>query len=300
MTFYSTRTLGVSEADLTDRYLPRPVARTSAGVGLRNIVNRLRRSVAVRRFVILVLFAVAWQIAADIKDDPLLFPSFADTASAFLQSARYEDLLNSAANSLVVLLKGYALALAVAFVLVSSAAILPFMRDAVQTLAAIFNPLPAIALLPLAMLWFGLGEPSLLLVLVHSVIWPFSLASLSGFEQVPETQRLVGRNYGLRGLRYIFYILLPAALPSILSGLRLAWAFAWRTLIAAELVFGVSSGRGGLGWFIYRNRNDLLTDRVFAGLATVILIGLFVEFAIFQLIERRTVRRWGMQRVNAL
>jgi NitT/TauT family transport system permease protein len=290
----------MSEADLTDRYLATHVARASAGAGLKNIVGRLRRSMAVRRVAILILFAVAWQTAANIKNDPLLFPSFTDTTNALLQSARYEDLLSSAANSLVVLLKGYVLALAIAFALISSAAIVPFMRDAVQTLAAIFNPLPAIALLPLAMLWFGLGEPSLLLVLVHSVIWPFSLAALSGFEQVPETQRLVGRNYGLRGVRYILYILLPAALPSILSGLRLAWAFAWRTLIAAELVFGVSSGRGGLGWFIYRNRNDLLTDRVFAGLATVILIGLFVEFAIFQLIERRTVQRWGMLRVNAL
>ena len=207
--------------------------------------------------------------------------------------------MSSAANSLLELFKGYTLALSIALVLVSLAVTLPFMRDVLQTLTAIFNPLPAIALLPLAMLWFGLGEASLLFVLVHSVVWPFSLAALAGFEQVPEAQRLVGRNYGLRGPRYIFYILLPAALPSILSGLRVAWAFAWRTLIASELVFGVSSGTGGLGWFIYRNRNDLLTDRVFAGLATVILIGLFVEFAIFHLIERRTVERWGMQRAAA-
>ncbi|HEY0144664.1 MAG TPA: ABC transporter permease subunit, partial [Methylovirgula sp.] len=231
--------------------------------------------------------------------NPLLFPSFTETVSALLQSAGSEDLLSSAASSLLELFKGYTLALSIALVLVSLAVTLPFMRDVLQTLTAIFNPLPAIALLPLAMLWFGLGEASLLFVLVHAVVWPFSLAALAGFEQVPEAQRLVGRNYGLRGPRYILYILLPAALPSILSGLRVAWAFAWRTLIASELVFGVSSGTGGLGWFIYRNRNDLLTDRVFAGLATVILIGLFVEFAIFHLIERRTVERWGMQRPAA-
>jgi NitT/TauT family transport system permease protein len=272
---------------------PRAFAFVSHGL------NSLRRSFIARRLLVLVLLAFAWQIAALVKANPLLFPSFTDTVSAFFQSARSEDLLSSAASSLLELFKGYTLALSIAFVLVSLAATLPFMRDVLQTLTAIFNPLPAIALLPLAMLWFGLGEASLLFVLVHSVIWPFSLAALAGFEQVPEAQRLVGRNYGLRGPRYIFYILLPAALPSILSGLRVAWAFAWRTLIASELVFGVSSGRGGLGWFIYRNRNDLLTDRVFAGLATVILIGLFVEFAIFHLIERWTVERWGMQRATA-
>jgi NitT/TauT family transport system permease protein len=88
----------------------------------------------------------------------------------------------------------------------------------------------------------------------------------------------------------------PAALPAILSGLKIGWAFAWRTLIAAELVFGASSGKGGLGWYIFQNRNELFTDRVFAGLALVIVIGLVVEGLVFQTLERVTVRRWGMQR----
>lgn len=82
--------------------------------------------------------------------------------------------------------------------------------------------------------------------------------------------------------------LVPSAPPAILSGLRIGWVFAWRTLIAAELFFGASSGRGGLGCHIFQSRHELMTDRVFAGLATVVLIG--------WLVERLTVRRWGMQR----
>ena len=84
-------------------------------------------------------------------------------------------------------------------------------------------------------------------------------------------------------------------LPSILAGLRVGWAFAWRTLIAAELVFGASSGSGGLGWYIFQNRNELYTDRVFAGLAAVIVIGLLIEHLVFDTLERVTVRRWGVQ-----
>jgi len=106
---------------------------------------------------------------------------------------------------------------------------------------------------------------------------------------------MVGRNYGLRGLSYVFRILVPAAFPSILTGLKVAWAFAWRTLIAAELVFGVASGKGGLGWFIYESRTVLDIPAVFAGLLTVIMIGLAVENFGFRLIERRTVRKWGVQ-----
>ena len=159
-----------------------------------------------------------------------------------------------------------------------------------------FNPLPAIALLPLALLWFGLGPASLIFVLVHSVLWPLALNTFAGFQGVPETLRMAGRNYGLRGLRLTLFILVPSALPAILSGLRVGWAFAWRTLIAAELFFGASSGQGGLGWYIFQNRNELYTDRVFAGLATVIVIGMLVENLVFDTIERVTVRRWGVQR----
>ena len=133
-------------------------------------------------------------------------------------------------------------------------------------------------------------------MLVHAVLWPVALATLQGFLGVPETLRMAGRNYGLKGLRFVVLILMPAALPAILSGLKIGWAFAWRTLIAAELVFGVSSGQGGLGWFIFQARNELLTERVFAGLAAVILIGVLVESAVFRTIENVTVRRWGMQR----
>jgi NitT/TauT family transport system permease protein len=97
-------------------------------------------------------------------------------------------------------------------------------------------------------------------------------------------------------VRYVTLILIPAALPSILAGLKIGWAFAWRTLIAAELVFGATSRSGGLGWFIYENRNELETPSVFAGLFVVIIIGLLVESVIFRFIESRTVRRWGMQR----
>ena len=142
---------------------------------------------------------------------------------------------------------------------------------------------------------FGLGTPSIVFVIVHSVLWAVALNTLTGFRGVPETLRLSGRNYGLRGIRYVGYVLVPAAFPAILAGLKIGWAFAWRTLVAAELVFGVSSRSGGLGWYVFEARAELDTPKVFAGLFSVILIGLLVESVIFRAIEYRTVQRWGMQ-----
>lgn len=249
-----------------------------------------------RKGVILAALAVLWEIVARWQDNDLLLPTFLATVAALGQGLASGEIPERVHLSLVVLLQGYLGGIVGAFALTTLAVSTQFGRDLLGTLTSMLNPLPAIALLPLALLWFGLGRGSLVFVLVHSVLWPLALNTFAGFQGVPETLRMAGRNYGLKGPRYVLQILVPAALPSILSGLKVSWAFAWRTLIAAELVFGASSGQGGLGWFIFQNRNELYTDRVFAGLAMVILIGLFVESVVFNALERVTVRRWGLQK----
>jgi NitT/TauT family transport system permease protein len=250
----------------------------------------------VRRVVILIVLAAVWQAYASYLNNGLMFPTFMETMQALWDATVHGPLLDRVFTSIKVLLMGYGAGLALAAVFTTVAVSTRIGTDLLSTLTSMFNPLPAIALLPLALLWFGLGIPSLIFVIIHSVLWAVALNTHTGFLSVSETQRMAGMNYGLRGLRYVMNILIPAAFPSILAGLKIGWAFAWRTLIAAELVFGVSSRSGGLGWFIFENRNQLETAAVFAGLTTVIIIGLLVESVIFRTIETHTVRKWGMQR----
>jgi len=248
-----------------------------------------------RKCALLVALAVIWEIYARALANPLLFPTFSATLSAFFHGLFGGDLFTKALTSLRVLLIGYGAGIACAAVLTIVAISSRVGTDLLELLTSMFNPLPAIALLPLALIWFGLGTGSIVFVIIHSVLWAVALNTHSGFLSVSNTLRMVGRNYGLRGLPYVARILIPAAFPSILTGLKIGWAFAWRTLIAAELVFGVSSGSGGLGWFIYENKNQLEIPNVFAGLFTVIVIGLIVENVVFRVVEARTVRRWGLQ-----
>jgi NitT/TauT family transport system permease protein len=257
--------------------------------------EKLYEVAALRKALILMILAVAWEITARMVDNPLLLPTFLDTMRAFLDGVTSGSLIATAWTSLKVLLLGYAVGITIAAIFTVLAITTRVGNDLLETLTAMFNPLPAIALLPLALIWLGLGVQSLVFVLVHSVLWAVALNTHSGFLSVSTTLRMVGRNYGLKGLSYVARILIPAAFPSILTGMKVGWAFAWRTLIAAELVFGVSSGKGGLGWFIYENKNLLEIANVFAGLFCVILIGLLVENLIFRNIENRTLRRWGMQ-----
>lgn len=259
------------------------------------VLRRLLAQGPWRRLVILAVFAAIWELYARWLDNALLLPTLGETLSALWAAIVSGELPDRTLTSLRVLLTGYLIGVTIAAVLTAFAALSRWGSEALSLLTSMFNPLPAIALLPVALLWFGIGTPSLIFVIVHSVLWPVALACYGGFLAVPPTLRMAGRNLGLSSGRFVVEILAPAAFPQILSGLRLGWAFAWRTLIAAELVFGVSARSGGLGWFIYTNRAQLETASVFAGLLTVILIGLVVEGVIFRTLTRITVQRWGQE-----
>jgi NitT/TauT family transport system permease protein len=258
--------------------------------------ERLSTNSLALRIFILAILAVAWQVYASIVHNALLFPTLTDVLDALWRETRNGVLPDRALTSIRLLLTGYVLGVVCAAILSTVAVTTRLGSALLSTLTAMFNPLPAIALLPLALLWFGLGMPSIVFVLIHAVLWPLALNTHSGFLAVSETLRMTGQNCGLRGIRYVIKLLIPAAFPSILTGFKIAWAFAWRTLIAAELVFGISARSGGIGWFIFERRNQLETADVFAGLFVVIIIGLLVESLIFRALENVTVRRWGMQR----
>ncbi len=261
-----------------------------------SLFERISNINAVRKFSILLGLLFAWEAYTQISGvEPLLFPSFSASLEALWETILSGEMITKIWVTVKILLVGYAAGLACAAILLIWAVLTRVGSDVLATLTAMFQPLPAISLLPLAMLWFGLGASSLVFVTIHSVLWAVALSTHVGFMGVSETLRMVGRNYGLRGIPYIFKILVPAGFASILIGLKVGWAFAWRTLIGAELVFGALSGEGGLGWMVYENGENLDTTYVFAALFMVIVIGLLVENVVFRNIELRTVNKWGMQ-----
>ena len=251
----------------------------------------------VRRVAILVILALAWEIYGRYLKNPLMVPTFSNmvapsgtppcTGRCSSASTPRSGSCSSATPA----------ALGLAAVFTALAVSTRIGTDLLSTLTAMFNPLPAIALLPLALLWFGLGVPSLVFVIVHSVLWAVALNTHSGFLSVSRDDA-----HGRPELRparrraIVVHVLMPAAFPSILAGLKIGWAFAWRTLIAAELVFGVSSRSGRAGLVHLREPQPARDGPRVRGLLTaVIIIGLLVESVIFRNIEIRTVRKWGMQ-----
>ncbi|PSL00629.1 NitT/TauT family transport system permease protein [Murinocardiopsis flavida] len=251
--------------------------------------------VAPRRAALLLLILGVWQGYVSLSGvSPLLVSGPADVAAAIYAGIADGRLLAATAITLQVLLSGMVIGMALAAVLTTLASWSRLGDDLLVLLTSMLNPLPAIAILPLAILWFGLSTTALVFVITNAVVWPIAINVSTGFRTVNPTIMAVGRNIGLRGWRIVRDVLIPAALPQIIAGLKTGWAFGWRTIIAAELVFGAAGGQGGLGFFINDARYFLRTPEVFAGLVTIALIGIALDL-VFTWIERRTVIRWGMK-----
>jgi len=273
-----------------------PQAETSGkDVQIRlSLYEKAYNIVTLRKALLLLFMVLLWQGYSRFLDNELMFPSFVSVIEGFVQVVKSGELISRTVTSMRVIIMAYLLGIITAGLLAVFAITTRLGTDLLEIAIAMFNPLPAIALLPIALLWFGLGTHSVIFVIIHAVTWPLALNIHTGFMSVSSTLRMVGKNYGLEGFPFVFKILIPAAFSHILTGLKVGWAFSWRTLIAAELVFGVSSSSGGLGWFIYENKNQLNTYLVFAGLLTIIIVGIFVE-SVFKFIEKRTVVKWGMK-----
>jgi NitT/TauT family transport system permease protein len=252
-----------------------------------------RLPAVIRYAVVGAVLVAAWHLYA-VHKGPLFVATPWETVQEFWDGWRNGTLSDPTWATLRLLLEGIGIGAGIAAVMTAFATLSKIGEDFLLFLTAVLNPLPGVAVLPIAMLLFGLTEKALLFVIANATIWPIAIAVSTGFKTANQTLVAVGRNVGLSRVRVITDVLAPAALPQAISGLKTAWAFGWRTIIAAELVFGVAGSSGGLGNYINNARQYFLTPKVFAGLLTIAIIGVVFE-TIFGQLERRTVVRWGMK-----
>lgn len=209
-------------------------------------------------------------------------------------TTKSQGLLNALGNTMENVILGMLIGTAIGVALAGLSLSSGLGEDLVRLVTAVINPLPPIAILPLALLWFGLSRSAIIFVTALGCIWPISINLEAGFRGIHPTLHLVMDNLILPGARKWIDVLLPASLPYALSGLRLAWALSWRVTIAAELVFGVAGSSAGLGFYMNNARQYLLIPKVFAALVLISIVGVVME-QIIRMIEQVTVRRWGMQ-----
>lgn len=235
-----------------------------------------------------------WEVARRfIAVSPLLMPSFMAVVRRLVVDLANGTLLRQLGTSLAIIAAGSAMATicALAAVILSGAS--RWVNEALDAAGALFHPLPGIALLPVIILWFGVGTTAVTVVIVHSVFWPLLTNLQAGRRAMPAVWRMVAATFGMSRIATAIWIGVPGTVPYGIAGLRIAWARSWRALISAEMVFGAVSGGGGIGWYLFSRRVFMDAEGLFAGILLVMIVGIMVEYLLFATLERATHRRWG-------
>lgn len=253
----------------------------------------------IRKIIWVALLLAVWQgVALSGRFSPLIFPSLGVIFRSLADSLLNGELLRETLFSIAIILEGLIIGAAIAVIMGTASAASKWLRDFVETVTALAHPLPGIALLPVIILWLGTGRSSIVFIIVHSVVWPLLLNISAGFKATPGIYRETAQNFGVGGIGLFTDIYVPASVPFLLSGLKIAWARAWRALISAEMIFGAVGGNGGLGWYIFKKRVFMDTAGMFSALLIIILIGITVEEVVFEKAERATIGKWGMAKYD--
>jgi NitT/TauT family transport system permease protein len=239
----------------------------------------------------LAAILLVWELASRFGPWPrFLFPGPLAVGDRIARIAGDGRLVAATARSMGRLAQGYALAAAVGVPLGVVLARIEWVRVAVRPLVLGLQALPSICWLPLAILWFGLSEHAIVFVVVMGSLLAITIATEDGVAGVDPLLLRASGTLGIRGLRLYAGVLVPAALPGIVTGLKLGWSFAWRALMAGELLFVA----GGLGQLLQQGREVLDAAQVLGVMVCIVFVGAAVDQVLFRFVEVRVRRRWGL------
>lgn len=250
------------------------------------------------QIVFVAAFLAFWEWYA-IQRDIMAFPRLGVILKTLWEDMFVSDvrpILKYLGKSLLLIAEGLGIGMALAFIFSGLSVASEFFNTIYNLIVSICDLLPAVALMPILMITIGATDTTIIILVVHSVVWPMSRNIIDGFKSVPKMHIESGRNIGLNRIGLIFGIYIPSSFASIISGVRVGWARAWRGLISAEMIFGVASS-AGIGTYINNARTLWLSfPSVYAALILIIAVGIIVEYGIFANIEKHTVKKWGMIR----
>ena len=246
-----------------------------------------------RALVFFLLAVVAWDLACRARIwSPVLVPSPLNVANYLKSALLSGDLERATLVTVRRLLIGYALGLIVGLPMGLLTARFKFCESTLGVIALGLQTLPSVCWVPLALLWFGQTESAMLFVVIMGTLWSVVIATDNGVRTVPPIYARAARTMGSTQWHTWAKVIVPASLPFIVSGMKQGWAFAWRSLMAAEIYVTILSGFG-LGHLLHYGRELQAMDQVIGVMLVIIVIGLLADKILFSPWERFLYRRWG-------
>ncbi len=258
-----------------------------------NKISSILGKVAIPFTGLLCLLLVWWQLVKAEIWPPYVLPSPFDVWDYLVEATISKDLPAAILVTLRRLIMGYGLGMILGIPLGVICARSRIARDTLGLLALGLQALPSVCWVPLAILWFGQTEESMLFVVVMGTIWSLLLSTQHGVMNISPIYIRAARTMGSKGFHTWVNVIMPASFPSIVGGMKQGWAFAWRSLMAAEIYVTIISGTG-LGELLHRGRENIEMAQVVAIMIVVVIIGLLADKILFSPWERMLRKRWGL------
>lgn len=262
-------------------------------------LKEIKMSVSKRALIIwIVILIISWELIARVLlHDLSLIPSFSKVVKTLFDELINGNLLETTKISMLFAIKGYSISVVMSIIVAMLCIKSYIIKSFFATLYKILSPLPSVAILPVILIVSGLNSNSIILLIIHSVFWPMLSSNMMGFSTIPIVLSDFSKNIQMSFISRVFYVYIPSSISHIITGMRTAWGRAWRSLISAEAIFGISGNTQGIGYYIYYHRSFANMTNVFAGIIIIIIISLIIE-ELFSFIEKQTIAKWGMKNVR--
>lgn len=238
--------------------------------------------IGVQKFIWLMVGLFAWELVVQTGSvDKQLMPSLLTILKRTTEGILHGDLLIQLMQSIGYVIGGVALGLLLAFLMAVLSYYNIWMNSLFTVYSSVLHPLPGVAVLPIVILWFGLGSMAVFIVVLHAVVWSQYLTLKEGFDAIEEEYIEAAHNNGAGKWQLVIHVLLPMSVNAILLGLQIGWSRGWRALISAEMIFGAIGTVGGIGWYMYERRAFMDTAGVFSGILLVMVVGMVMEQLVF-------------------
>ncbi|MEJ8777189.1 ABC transporter permease [Pseudogracilibacillus sp. ICA-222130] len=247
---------------------------------------------ALRRISFIAIIAIVWEVTSRLSGLPdFMFPSLTQIFSTLFNGLVTGQITGAIVKSLGRIFIGFSLATIIGVILGYLIWKYKFIEDTLGFVVTALQSIPSIVWFPLAIIWFGLNDFAILFIVTIGATWTMTISASSGFKNVPVLYQQVARTLGSSGLHFIKTVIIPSSVPQLLSGMRIAWAFSWRALMAGELL-GASDG---LGQLLETGRALGQMDLVISIMIIIAIIGTIMDHVVFLRLEKNVQKKWGIQ-----
>jgi NitT/TauT family transport system permease protein len=244
-----------------------------------------------RRTLFIGILAAIWEVTSRLSSLPdFMFPSFSQVLHTLYTGIMSGQIMSAIFTSMSRLLIGFTIATILGLFLGYLIWRSKLVEDTLGFLITALQSIPSIVWFPLAIIWFGLNDFSILFIVTIGATWTVTINATSGFKNVPRLYQQVAKTLGSGGFHFLRTVIIPASVPQLISGLRIAWAFSWRALMAGELL----GGGGGLGYLLEMGRSLGQMDLVISVMIIIGVIGTLMDNLVFLRLERSVEKKWGI------